>query len=110
MQYVTRMVHMNSPTKSQNGGNGIVVIRGSITNCSANVNGTDGISASESSVTNSIANFNGQDGIDATAAVLSNCRASSNNTNPDPYTGLGIRWTSGKLHNSLADTATPAIP
>ena len=97
-------------TVYQNGGRGISVNKGSITNCSANVNGSDGIGADGSSITNCSANFNGQDGIDALGSVLSDCRASSNNANPDPYTGLGIRWTGGKIHNSLADTATPAIP
>ena len=93
-----------------NGDSGIYVSNGSITNCTATKNARNGISAYRGVITSSVASDNGGDGIFAQQGVVSDCRAFDNDTNPDLFIGVGIRWPLGKLHNSLADTALPAIP
>ncbi len=73
--------------------------------------GGAGVYADNSSITLSLAQNNGADGIRGVSSVISDCRALGNDTNKtDGYTAQGIVWGGGKIANSLADTASPAIP
>lgn len=92
------------------GGHGIYSPSSTITSANASGCGGAGIYCDNSSLSQCFAQNNGDDGIRAVASVLSDCRAFGNDTNPSPYIASGIYWAGGKIANSLADTAVPAIP
>ncbi|MES2921215.1 MAG: right-handed parallel beta-helix repeat-containing protein [Verrucomicrobiota bacterium] len=82
----------------------------SVRNVTASSNGDAGIYCDNSSITGCVAHNNAADGIRGISSVLADCRAYANDTTPGGYAGVGIAWGSGKITNSLADTASPAIP
>ncbi len=103
-------VAVNGAVLSNNGLHGIVGANATVRGIKAAGNTGAGVYCDNSVITECTANTNGDDGIRGVGSVIANCRAFGNDTNAGGYVASGIVWSGGKIHNSLADTASPAIP
>lgn len=95
---------------TNNRSHGMVGTQSTVRGVRAHQNGGAGIYCDESVITQSIATANGDDGIRGVGSVIVGCRASGNDTNAGGYVASGIFWSGGRIADSLADTASPAIP
>ncbi|WP_035611261.1 hypothetical protein [Haloferula sp. BvORR071] len=95
---------------NSNGSHGIVGANTTIRGAKASSNGGAGVYCDSSSISDCVADNNGDDGIRGIGSVISNCRAFLNDKTAGGYVAVGIAWSGGKILNSLADTASPAIP
>lgn len=95
---------------TNNGSHGIVGNNATVSSTKASSNSGAGIYCDNSSITASTAHTNADDGIRGIGSVIADCRAFSNDTSVGGYAAQGIVWAGGKITNSLADTASPAIP
>ncbi len=101
---------LSDGTTQGNTSHGVVSPQSSVRNVTSFGNTGAGIYCDDSSITGCLARINGDDGIRGIASVIADCRAYSNDTTAGGYAALGIVWGGGKITNSLADTASPAIP
>jgi len=95
---------------ASNTGHGVLAPESVVRGVSARFNTGAGVYADNATISACVARSNGDDGIRGVGSVISDCRASGNDTNAGGYVAQGIVWTGGRVANSLADTATPAIP
>ncbi len=95
---------------SGNRSHGVVGANNTVRGVKAANNTGAGIYCDNSTISDCTANNNGDDGIRGAGSVIANCRAFANDTTTGGYAASGIYWSGGKIQNSLADTAYPAIP
>ena len=95
---------------ASNTGHGVLAPESAVRDVSARFNTGAGVYADNSTISACVARSNGDDGIRGVGSVISDCRALGNDTNAGGYVAQGIVWSGGRIANSLADTATPAIP
>jgi hypothetical protein len=93
-----------------NGGHGVLAFESTVRGVSAQYNTGAGVYADNASIVGCMARSNGDDGIRGVGSVIADCRALGNDTNVGGYLAQGIVWSNGRISNSLADTAAPAIP